>query len=139
MDWLILVLSDAPAPSFLSDVAAFEAILISVAVPLSFEIISRLSERYSSGLIAKHFKRRFPVRVLPWLLICSILLAVALRFFVRDNPTAPVWKVAAWSVFGLFILTAFVLMWFFWILMKYVSDTEYVLERFFDEAEEAIR
>ncbi len=34
-----------PTPNFLSDIAAFEAVVIGLAIPLSFEIISRMSER----------------------------------------------------------------------------------------------
>lgn len=128
-----------PAPDFLSEVAAFEAVIIALAVPLSFEIVSRISERYQSEVISKRFVQEWEIKWLPIFLIGNIILAVTLRFLVHSEPTSVIWKIFAWITFGVFLFIAIILLRFFAKLKCYMTDTEYVLNKLYDEAEKLLK
>lgn len=98
-----------PNINFLSDVIAFEAAVVAIAIPLSFEIISRISERYQSQVITKRFNQELEVRVLPLILIFNIVIAVTLKFLIIGEPTSGVWKVLAWLVFVAFLFASIML------------------------------
>jgi hypothetical protein len=128
-----------PSPNYLSDIAAFEAVIIALAVPLGFEIVSRFSDRFSSEVVAKRFSNEWELKWLPWLLIPNIILAVTLRFFVGDETTSCLWNVIAWIVFFGFILVALMLAFFIRRLRKYTTDTEYILGRLYDDAKRSLK
>jgi len=128
-----------PTPNFLSSIAGFEAVIIAFAIPLSFEIVSRISERYQSEVISKRFIQDWIINWLPIILIANIVLAVSLRFFVQTSPSAIIWKVFAWITFIGFIFVAFILFKFLGRLKRYITDTEFVLRELFDEAERLLK
>jgi hypothetical protein len=70
-----------PDPTFLSNIAAIEAVIIAIAIPLSLEIVSKISERYQSEIISKKFFQSCTVTLLPKLLVLNIIVAVSLIFF----------------------------------------------------------
>jgi hypothetical protein len=76
-----------PDPTFLSNIAAIEAVIIAIAIPLSLEIVSKISERYQSEIISKKFFQSCTVTLLPKLLVLNIIVAVSLIFFVKDSPS----------------------------------------------------
>lgn len=133
------ILSFTPLPNFLSDVAAFEGVVIALVIPLSFEIVSRISERYHSEVITKQFFGEWEIRLLPIFLLINILLAISLRFFVQSNPTDIVWKISAWIIFIFYLLIAIILFRFIVKLKSYMIDFEAVLERLYDEAEKYLK
>ena len=133
--WFILLVKFNPEPKFLSDVAAVEAVVIAIAIPLSFEIISRISERYQSEVISNRFAQSWPVIWLPRFLISNIILAVSLRFFINDTPSSGLWKCSAWITFAGFLLIA-VTFWKFILRLKhYMTDTRFTLKELYNEAE----
>lgn len=137
---ILLLSSFTPAPQFLSDVATFEAVVIALAIPLSFEIVSRISERYQSEVITKKFIQNWEIRWLPIFLIANIILAIALRFFANDNPMWVVWKILAWVTFIGFLFIAVIFLFrFLPKLKRYMTDPEFILNEFFDEAEKLFK
>lgn len=122
-----------PDPSFLSDIAAFEAVIIGLAIPLSRDIISRISERYNSDTISNRFDREWEVTWLPILLMINISLAIVLRFFWPDNPSSIIWMILAWIIIVSFILIAIIFMRFTLKLKKY-SNTDIILEELYEES-----
>lgn len=140
MQWLQQqLLTDSPTPDFLSDVAAFEAMVIALSVPLSYDIVSRISDKYKSDVIAKRYRSHLVIRWLPPALILNIIFAVGLKFFVGGHPDSPLWRLCAWLVFLGFIVIALALIRFFWLTMKFGLRSTDVLERLFHDAEEAIK
>jgi len=133
------LLNFTPRPNFLSDVAAFEAIVISIAIPLSFEIIARISERYQSDVLTKRFGQEWVVRWLPLFLIGNIVVAITLRFFVKDVPVISLWKPLAWLTLIGFLFVSCALLKFFILLKKYMTEIEFILNRLFDEAEKSLK
>lgn len=138
-DFGIYILSRSPNPEFLSDIAAFEAVLIALVIPLSFDIVARISERYQSEVIVKMFIRERVNRILPPTLLINIVLAISLRFFVNSNPVSLYWKIIAWIILLGFMFIVIILSVALLTLQRYVTDTEFVQERLFHEAEESIK
>ncbi len=132
-------LNFAPLPKFLSDVAAFEAVVIAIAVPLSLEIVSRISERYHSGIVTNRFVQEIEIKLLPAFLLANIIVAVSLRFFVNNVPTSLIWKILAWFVFFGFLFIGLVLFRFFILLKRYTADIEYIEKTLFDDAEKLLK
>lgn len=129
-----------PSTAFLSDIAAFEAVVIAIAIPLSFEIISRISERYNSEVISRRFWQEWAVRSLPIILMFNIVAAVGLRFFASGAPDSVGWKVSAWVVFSVFLAAASILVFKFIPRLKdYMKDPNFILDELFDEAEESLQ
>jgi len=134
---VIAFLSDfTPNPTFLSDIAAFEAVVIAIAIPLSFEIVSRISERYESEVISRRFLDHWSIKWLPFLLIVNIIIAVVLRFFASGDPKTSLWKVVAWTTLIAFLIMAGILsLGFIPTLRRYMRGIDFILEDLFDEAE----
>jgi hypothetical protein len=123
----------SPNVGFLSDIVAFQSAVIAIAIPLSIEIVSRISERYQSGVITRKFKQQWQIKLLQILLITDIIIAVFLKFFISNDPISEPWKALAWIAFVIFLITAFILYKFFHILQSYVTDTTFLLNQLFDD------
>lgn len=137
---LLPVIDFTPTPNFLSDIAAFEAVVIGLAIPLSFEIVSRISERYQSKVITKKFIQNWEIKWLPVFLIVNIIIAITLRFFVRDNPVWTTWKILAWITFvGFLFIAGIFLFKFLPKLKRYMTDTNFILDELFNEAEKLFK
>jgi len=139
-DILKSIINFTPTPDFLSDVATFEAVVIGLAIPLSFEIVSRISERYQSEVITKKFIQNWEIKWLPVFLIANIVMAIALRFFVHDNLVWIMWKILAWITFiGFLFIAGIFLFKFLPKLKRYMTDTNFILNEFFNEAEKLLK
>jgi uncharacterized BrkB/YihY/UPF0761 family membrane protein len=137
---LKFIISFTPTPNFLSDIVAFESAVIGLAIPLSFEIVSRISERYQSEVITKKFLQNWEIKLLPIFLILNIISAIALMFFVPDNPVGTTWKISAWITFTGFLFSAGIFLFkFLPKLKRYMTDTNFILNEFFNEAEKLFK
>jgi len=137
---LKFIINFTPTRNFLSDIAAFEAVVIGLAIPLSFDIVSRISERYQSEVITKKFIQDWEIELLPVLLILNIISAISLRFFVPDNPVGTTWKILAWIIFTGFLFIAWLFSFKFLPKLKhYMTDTDFILNNLFNEAEELFK
>jgi len=137
---LKFIINFTPTQNFLSDIAAFEAVVIGLAIPLSFEIVSRISERYQSEVITKKFLQNWEIKLLPIFLILNIISAIALRFFVPDNPVGTTWKISAWITFTGFLFIAGIFLFKFLPKLKhYMTDTDFILNNLFNEAEKLFK
>lgn len=126
-----------PKPNFLSDIATFEGVIIAIAIPLSLDIVSRISERYKSEVISKQFFKEWEIKLLPYFLILNIVTAILLRFCVGDNPKGLSWRLVAFLILVIFFIVAFIFIFGFSLkLKKYIIEPEFILNRFFNEAEE---
>ena len=140
--WLMQVfsffISFSPSLGFASDVIAYQAAIIAIAIPLSLEIISRISERYQSGVITKEFNRQWQLKVLLLLVIVNALSGVTLKFFV-DSKVDSGWKILAWLIFLLFMATNVLLFAFFDTLRQYATKTKFLLDRLFNDLTQVLR
>ena len=125
-----------PSPTFLSNIAAIEAVIIAIAIPLSLEIVSKISERYQSEIISKKFFQSCTVTLLPKLLVLNIIVAISLIFFIKENPSFVLWKSLAWITFFLFLfIVLFFTFAFIPRVMRYMRDTKFILKELFNDTE----
>ena len=124
-----------PEPTFLSDIVAVEAVVIAIAIPLSFEIISRISERYQSEVISNRFTKSLIVIWIARLLILNIIFIVFLRFFINDNPLPRLWKQLAWIAFIGFLISTVIFWKFILRLNQYMTGTKLILKELYNDAE----
>jgi len=128
-----------PNTKFLSDVAAFEAVVLAFFIPLSIEIVSKISERYKSEVIISAFDSIWENKILPWLLIFNIIFAISLRFLVNDDSLLGFWRICAWIVFVVFIGTAVIIFRAIAKLKKYMTNVDYILEKLSQNAEKIVK
>jgi hypothetical protein len=129
-----LLSSFSPSLGFASDVIAYQAAIVAIAIPVSLEIISRVSERYQSGAVTREFNQQWQLRTLLVLVVTDALFGVTLKFFVSSEQiNIAAWKVIAWIVFIFFIATNVVLFAFFDNLRQYVTKTKFLLDRLFND------
>ncbi len=136
--WLNWLGKINPNPAFLSDVAAFEAVIIAFLVPLSIEIISKISERYNSEVIIRSFENNWANRILPPFLLINIVVAIGLRFFVQDDIDSVAWKVFAWIVLLGFLCIAFAIWRVITRIKTFMSDIQAVIDQLYEDVEKSI-
>ena len=118
--------------------AAFEAVIIGLAVPLSLDIVSRISERYQSEVISKQFIEEWEVVLLPRFLMVNIFLAIGLRFFVADEQSSIIWKILAWITLVSFLVIGIIFVKFIKKLENYITNPEFILDGLYDKAEKSL-
>ncbi|MBU4274778.1 hypothetical protein KKE19_03095 [Patescibacteria group bacterium] len=136
--WLVWFSKINPNPTFLSDVAAFEAAIIAFLIPLSIEIISKISERYNSDVITRSFENNWENKILPPFLLINIVVAVVLRFLVQDDINSIVWKIFAWIVLFVFIYIAFAIWRVINRIKIFMSDTKSVINQLYEDVKKSI-
>lgn len=124
-----------PQKDFLSDIIAVQAAIISIAIPISFNVISRISERYKSSVIINQFNQQWQVKVLPLLLIFNIALSVCLKFFITNDPKSLLEIILIYLAFFCFLGILGILGLFFQTVKKYSVDTSYLLNQIYKNIE----
>ena len=136
--WLSWFGDVTPNPIFLSDVAAFEAVIITLLVPLRIKIISKISERYNSDVIIHSFENNWWNKILLPFLLVNIAIAIVLRFFVPDDIDAVAWKIIAWIILFSFLFIPLAV----WLVIKrikiFMSDTQSVIDQLYKDVEKSI-
>jgi|GEM_PF-6119917 len=125
----------SPSPEFLTYTLAFETTIIAIAIPLSLDIVSRISELYESEIISRKFSQERAIKWLPAMLMANIVLIVTLRFFGTSGALSHAWTAFTWVVFAFFLVIAAGLFRFYILLKRYTTDTTYILNKLFREAE----
>lgn len=128
-----------PAIDFLTDAVAVEATLLGLTIPLSFEIISRISERYESDVVTRQFVSEPVVRWIPHCLIANICLAIVMKFMKSPGPHGGLkWRIFAWIGLLGFAFTTWMLFRFLDTLKKYVVNRQFVIESLLNEARNSL-
>ena len=120
-----------PSTGFLSDIIAVQAAIIAIAIPISFDVISRISERYKSSVIIQQFNQQWQVKILPSLLIFNIALSVCLKFLIKNDPASLVAITLLYLAFTSFLVILLFLVSFFYIIQKYSVNTSYLLNKIY--------
>ena len=137
-DFINWIITFTPKIGFISDIIAVQGGVIAIALPLSIDIISRISERYQSGVITKKFNQRCVIKLLPILSITDIIIGINLKFFVQNDLINGYLKVLGWLTFVIFLISVGVLFLFFETLRRYITDTNFLLEELFKDMEESL-
>lgn len=132
-DWF---LKFYPKISFLSDVAAFEGVILALLIPLSIDIVSKISERYKSDIIINTFESPWWNRLLPAFLLINIVLAIVLRFFIDDKTEiTSQWKCVEWMLLIFLVFIAFVVYFVIQRISNFIKNTDYTIDQLFQRAE----
>ncbi|MDH5613074.1 MAG: hypothetical protein OEY66_11535 [Gammaproteobacteria bacterium] len=128
--------SHTPDAKFISDIAGFEAVIIGIAIPLSFDVISRISERYKSDVITTKFLSHWSSKLLLPFLLINIFIAISLRFFHVETNTVneEFWVVFSWIIYAGFISTALILFYYFRLVQQFAGNTDYIIKELLNEA-----
>ena len=126
-----------PQVGFVSDVIAYQAAIIAIAIPLSFQIISQISERYQSGVITRELKNQWQFKTLICLLSFNSIAAVVFNLAVKEVDETCEF-IFAWCIFIIFVLTFLALLAFFFNFLRYATDTKFLLDRLFDDLNEVL-
>lgn len=128
-----------PNPTFLSNIAAFEAAIIAFLIPLSIEIISKISERYNSEVIIRSFENYWANKILPPFLLINIITTVVLRFCVRDDINCLAWRIIAWGILLCFIFIVASIGRVITRIKNYIVDTESVIDKLYEDIKKSIK
>lgn len=128
-----------PDISFLSDIAAFEAAIIAFLVPLSIEIISKISERYNSDVITRVFEDQWENKILAPALLLNIVSAITLRFFIHNSADSMIWKISAWVMMIVFIFVAYAIWKVISNIKSFMSDTSSIINKLYEDIEKSLK
>jgi len=135
-----LFLKFHPNPDFLSDIAAFEAAVIAFLIPLSIEIVSKVSERYESEITIRVFEERLSNRFLPHFLMVNIGLAILLRFLINStNGNSAFFVVSSWIILFFFICIAVMIFLVIKNIKKFVTNKHFIIEELINDAKKSIK
>lgn len=129
-----------PSVDALVDIATIEGVLITIALPLSFEIISRISDRYGSEAVIKAFLSEWVNRVLLIYLIINVIVVVFISEIASslEHSSLMAWKIIAWSIFITFALGLLFFIIFTRRLNDYITKPTYVTDKLADKADEIL-
>lgn len=116
--WLSWFGKITPNPTFLSDLAAVEGVLIGVSIPIALQVVSWTADRYRDQEIAKFFASELLYRIQYFLFLSNIILVLLLRFLHIKN------FLVLWAVFLWFVLNVIVFYFFIRMVERYVTDTD---------------
>lgn len=129
-----------PDPDFLSDIAAFEAAVIAFLIPLSIEIISKISERYESEITIRVFEERLSNWILPYMLMANIVLAILLRFSTNtSNEGTTLLTVLYWITLVFFVLVAFLILQVIRNIKKFMTNKSFIIRELLDDAKKSLK
>lgn len=113
--------SFTPSPTFLSDIAAFEGILIGVAIPISLQVVNWTVDRYKDHEIAQFFIKESLYRAQYFLLLPNIAIAIFLRF-LDTCYLIVLWLIFLWLIVNMVIFYRFVRL-----VEQYTTNTDRLL------------
>jgi len=112
--------------------------VIAITLPVSLDVVARMSDRYKSEVLVRTFLESWLVRVLPIAVILNIILIVLVEFLLDDKYTGFWWSFMSWLVLYMFLAVAVSLVIFFYRIIKYITDEDYVVDKLFHEAEKIL-
>lgn len=118
---------------FLTDVLAYQTAILALLIPLSFDVVSRISDRYRSEVIIKRFQKEVPFLGLIAVLVANITYILTLRFLSVES---------FWANSVVLFLTAAsigFMGWFFWLIFKYTSGTSFIKEKLINDARQLLK
>jgi hypothetical protein len=130
-----------PEREFLIQILTFEGVILAIAIPLSIDMISRMSDKLESDALTNRFRREWPVKWLIGILISTIVMKIFILFFLPDVDNTIFWKPIAWIVLLLFVCVIWILFKYIKLLLKYLSvdSSEYIIKGSLDEARKILR
>jgi len=136
-----------PNPVFLSEFTTFSVAILVFLIPLSIEIVSKISERYQSNVITNLLKVSLWGTFLPIVLLANVVLAIIFRAFINDKIVEQefnfTWEQTIWKIVSLAMLISFIYIVFkIYFVIKHIysfmSDEENVINQLYQDAEKTL-
>lgn len=123
---------------FLVAIIAYETAMIAFLVPLSVEIVSKLSERYSSGVIISAYENGFVNRIFPSVII--FIICVSMLLILSNGQYQMLWWkhifIATIVLFLISLLLTFAIM---RRMAKFMKDSEMIVKFLAERARNAVK
>lgn len=136
MNWL---LHFNPNVDFLSDIATFGGVIISLAIPISLNMVTRISERFKSEIISNKVIKHWDFYFLLILVLVNIIFSVCLRFLITSNINSLIWIILQWFLLFIFVLLISIFVKFFIRILKIISNPNYILNLLYEDAEKIFK
>lgn len=128
-----------PASDFLVDIATIEGVLITIALPLSFEMVARIADRYNADVVVRSYSKELVNRCLMGYLMINVAIVIFLSMvdgkIAQMSKSAWQWKIVSWIIFAAFVSGLGLFFYFIRVLNRYVTNPEYLTEKLANEAE----
>ena len=125
--------------AFLSDIAAFEGVVIGIVLPLAWDALSRSAEKYGD-IVTIRFSKHLPTKLLLPSFVFHIILVIATRLVTPEpNLTCIYSKLWGMVLFLWFIANILIFMQYLALLRTYTFNVKEVTSRLFKDVHETIR
>lgn len=126
---------------FFIQVLTFEGIILTIAVPLSLDMVSRVSERYQSSVVTRRFRSKYPVIFLPSVLLFKVTALIITLFFAPETSLVGAWKALSWLTLASFLAVVFLIIGYYRVLHRYMSEesSQIILQDLFNNASKALQ
>lgn len=129
-----------PNPEFLFIVVSFEIAIIAFLIPLSIEIISKISERYSSDIISSFYSKKWWNIFLPIIISLNIIIIVISKFLMLEsNLNNNIWYIFAWIILLFFIFIVITVLIAIFYIIKFMKDEKFVLTKLYKSVKKIIK
>ena len=124
----------------IADYLTFEAAILAIVIPLSIDIVTRLSERFKTDIITKQFFNERKYKNLLIILFFSIVYSVSIRIIIRDDDI-DTFSEAIFAFIGyLLFISAIIIFWFYIkLIMSYVRNMDKRMEKLFSDVENILK
>jgi len=140
MDWIISFIKNLNVNlAYLTTVTALSGTIVAIAIPLSIDIIARISARFESSIIAKKFNSEKSIGFLKFISFLLLFSSSAILFLFDENLNSFNWNLIIFIHFIISIISIFSLVIFFKKIVLYIKDNRYILNKLFDNANTAIK
>ncbi len=116
----------------LTNIISFHIALISLFVPLSVEMVSRISERYGSGAISKYYKKEPLLQIIFYFSIFNLFFSVCVMYFSNTS------DVLHGISLGVFLITLVLMIFYLRVLYKYLTDIDWIIGKFLKDVKQII-
>jgi len=131
--------SITPDGLFLLAAAGFLGVIMAFLVPLSVEIISKVSAKYSSDIIVRLYKRSFINRIFTGLLLFTLGAMITTRFFISDEFLSSfLGKSIMWSLLTLSTIITVLIGYLIRRMEKFISDDSMPLKILYNDIRKSL-
>lgn len=118
---------------FLTDVLTYQTAILVLLIPLSFDVVSRISDRYRSEVIIKRFQSEWAFQSLIGVLVFNVFYILVLRFLSVEN----FW----WNSIAMLLTVVSMLLMgkFFLLIFQYTSGTSFIKEKLINDAKQLLK
>lgn len=121
------------SPNLILNVSAFQIAILAFLIPLSFDMVSKISDKYNSDVISRFFSKRILPKWYQLMALLSIFLLVLIGAFPVSETLAIILTLT------IFILNCIWVGWFLYKFRLYLESPIRVVQELVTDAKEALK